>query len=161
MSQSLELWQEIQKYAFSLFMKQAHDGKHLYTLEDIAKKVNKKSAKNLPKKVTSNAINKWCLRKYDDGTTWRGCYNKALAKGNGRIKPAKTPAKTSPKSAKVTPIDSARKNVNSCIHKVLLRKKLTENLPKISPKRSVTVRSNFAIILYYFVISLYFLGPIS
>ena len=111
-----QLWHRLKKYAFSLFMKQAPDGNHLYSNGDIAKKVNKRYAKSLPKKVTSTAVCKWSLKKNEDGTTWKGCYNKALAKANGTTSYAKTYAKTSLKSAKVTPIDSARKKVTTCIH---------------------------------------------
>ncbi len=50
-------------------MKQAPDGKHLYTLEDIAKKVNQKLAKRAVKKLTANALYRWTIKINEDGTT--------------------------------------------------------------------------------------------
>ena len=93
-------------------MKQTPDGKYLYNITNSAEMVTRNSAKNSAKKVTENTIQKWATLTNADGTTWKGCFIKALAQANVR----KTPPKTPPKSAKVTPIDSARKKVNTCIH---------------------------------------------
>ena len=105
-----QLRHRLKKYAFPLFMKQAPDGNHLYSNGDIAEKVNKRYAKSLSKKVTLSAVCKWSLKKNEDGTTWKDCYNKALAKGLGTASYAKACASTPPKPAKVVPINSAKKN---------------------------------------------------
>ena len=67
-------------------MRQAPDGKHLFTLKNIVEKVNKKYAKSTAKKLTFAALQKWAIRKNKDGTTWRDNYYSALARGNGRQK---------------------------------------------------------------------------
>ena len=69
------------EFAFRLYMKQAPDGKHLYSLRNIADKVNKKFKVRLQKA----AIGKWATKTNEDGTTWKGCYFKALNRSSQKI----------------------------------------------------------------------------
>ncbi len=93
-----QLRRQVKKYAFSLYMKQAPDGKHLYNNAKIAEMVNRGAAKGDAKKITKNTIQKWAVKTNEDGTTWKGSFFKALARAHVR--------KVTPK---VTPIDSAKK----------------------------------------------------